>query len=143
MNKKKEFIMDLITKTRELGALLQQDERYLKLMEAQKKNEADSELNELISKIQLVQMSFQHEASKEDRDEQKLAEYDKEFGQLYAQVMENENMKAYEAARAEIDSLMTYLTGILGMCLQGADPETCEPPQEGCNGNCEGCSGCN
>ncbi|MBR4765841.1 MAG: YlbF family regulator [Clostridia bacterium] len=81
--------MDLIEKTRELGAMLQQDERYLKLMEAQKANEADNALNELISKIQLIQMSFQHEASKEDKDEAKLQEYDKEFGQIYAQIMEN------------------------------------------------------
>lgn len=135
--------MDLVSKTRELGALLQQDERYLKLMEAQKANEADDALNELISKIQLLQMSFQHEASKEDRDEKKLEEYDKEFGQIYAQIMANDNMKAYEAARGEVDKLMTYLTGILGLCLQGADPATCEPEQEHeCGGECSTCGGC-
>ncbi len=135
--------MDLVAKTRELGALLQQDERYIKLMAAQKANEEDAALNELISKIQLLQMSFQHEASKEDRDEAKLQEYDTEFGQVYAQIMANENMRAYEEARAEIDKLMTYLTGILGMCLQGADPATCEPPQEHeCGGECSSCGGC-
>ena len=52
--------MDVIAKARELGALLQQDERYLKLMEAQKANEADDALNELIARIQLVQMSLQY-----------------------------------------------------------------------------------
>ncbi|MBQ4339056.1 MAG: YlbF family regulator [Clostridia bacterium] len=135
--------MDLVAKTRELGALLQQDERYIKLMAAQKANEEDAALNELISKIQLLQMSFQHEASKEDRDEAKLQEYDTEFGQVYAQIMANENMRAYEEARAEIDKLMTYLTGILGMCLQGADPATCEPAQEHeCGGECSSCGGC-
>jgi cell fate (sporulation/competence/biofilm development) regulator YlbF (YheA/YmcA/DUF963 family) len=135
--------MDVIAKARELGAALQQDERYTKLMEAQKANEEDAALNELISKIQLLQMSFQHEASKEDRDEAKLQEYDTEFGQVYAQIMANENMRAYEEARAEIDKLMTYLTGILGMCLQGADPATCEPAQEHeCGGECSSCGGC-
>lgn len=134
--------MDLIAKTRELGAMLQQDERYIRMMEAQKANEADEQLNELIAKIQLVQMSFQHEASKEDRDEQKLEAYDKEFGEIYAQVMANPNMKAYEAARAEIDKLMNYLTGILGLCLQGEDPLTCEPEEEHhCSGECSHCSG--
>ena len=59
--------MDVIAKARELGAALQQDERYLKLMEAQKANEEDTALNELIARIQLVQMSFQHEAQKEDK----------------------------------------------------------------------------
>lgn len=135
--------MDLVAKTRELGAMLQEDERYIKLMEAQKANEADDKLNELISKIQLLQMSFQHEASKEDRDEAKLQEYDQEFGQIYAQIMANENMQAYEAARNEVDKLMNYLTGILGLCLQGEDPATCEPEQEHeCGGECSSCGGC-
>ncbi len=104
--------MDVIAKARELGALLQQDERYIKLMEAQKANEADTALNELIARIQLVQMSFQHEATKEDKNEQKLQAYDKEFGEIYTQIMANPNMQAYEAARAEIDKLMNYITSI-------------------------------
>ena len=58
--------MDVIAKARELGAALQQDERYTKLMAAQKANEEDNALNELIARIQLVQMSFQHEAASDD-----------------------------------------------------------------------------
>lgn len=136
--------MDVIAKARELGALLQQDERYVKLMEAQKANEADTELNELIARIQLIQMSFQHEANKEDRNEQKLEAYDKEFGEIYTKIMANPNMQAYEAARAEIDKLMNYITSIFALCLQGEDPATCEPKAEehNCGGECSSCSGC-
>ena len=138
--------MDIIAKARELGAMLQQDERYIKLMEAQKVNEADDALNELIARIQLVQMSFQQEAGKEDRNEQKLEAYDKEFGQIYTQIMSNPNMQAYEAARGEIDKLMQYITGIFALCLQGEDPATCEPKEEhdhsNCSGECSACSGC-
>ncbi len=136
--------MDVIAKARELGALLQQDERYVKLMEAQKANEADTELNELIARIQLIQMSFQHEANKEDKNEQKLEAYDKEFGEIYTKIMANPNMQAYEAARAEIDKLMNYITSIFALCLQGEDPATCEPKTEehNCGGECSSCSGC-
>lgn len=135
--------MDVIAKARELGAALQQDERYTKLMEAQKANEADDALNELIAKIQLVQMSFQHEAAKEDKNEQKLEAYDKEFGEIYTQIMANPNMKAYEEARGEIEQLMQYINGIFALCLQGEDPATCEPHHEhDCGGECSSCSGC-
>ncbi len=136
--------MDLIAKARELGAMLQQDERYVALMEAQKASEADEGLNELIAKIQLIQMSFQHEAAKEDRNEQKLEAYDKEFGEIYAQIMANENMKAFETAKAEIDKLMNYINGIFALCLQGQDPATCDPEAEhhDCGGECSSCSGC-
>lgn len=61
--------MDIIKLTRELGAAIQQDERYAKFQAAQKANEEDKELNELMGKIQLVHMSYQHEASKEDANE--------------------------------------------------------------------------
>lgn len=67
--------MDIIKLTRELGAAIQQDERYAKFQAAQKANEEDKELNELMGKIQLVHMSYQHEASKEDANEQKLARH--------------------------------------------------------------------
>ena len=136
--------MDVIAKARELGALLQQDERYIKLMEAQKANEEDTALNELIARIQLVQMSFQHEATKEDKNEQKLQAYDKEFGEIYTKIMANPNMQAYQAARSEIDNLMNYINGIFALCLQGEDPATCEPQQEQheCGGECSSCSGC-
>ena len=136
--------MDVIAKARELGAALQQDERYTKLMEAQKANEEDAALNELIARIQLVQMSFQHEASKEDKNEQKLEAYDKEFGEIYTQIMANPNMQAYEAARSEIDKLMQYINNIFALCLQGDDPATCEPQQQehNCGGECSSCSGC-
>ncbi|MBR2867979.1 MAG: YlbF family regulator [Clostridia bacterium] len=135
--------MDVIAKARELGALLQQDERYVALMNAQKANEEDQELNELIARIQLVQMSFQHEASKEDKNQQKLEAYDKEFGEIYTKIMANPNMQAFEAARSEIDKLMNYINGIFALCLQGEDPATCEPQQQHeCGGECSSCGGC-
>ncbi len=135
--------MDVIAIARELGAALQKDERYLKLAAAQKANEEDTALNELISKLQLVQLSFQQEASKEDKDDKKLQEMDAEFSQLYAQVMANPNMQAYQNAAQEVDKLMKYVNGIFTLCLQGQDPATCEPEEEHhCSGECSSCGGC-
>lgn len=135
--------MDVIAIARELGAALQKDERYLKLAAAQKANEEDTALNELISKLQLVQLSFQQEASKEDKDDAKLQEMDAEFSQLYAQVMANPNMQAYQNAAQEVDKLMKYVNGIFTLCLQGQDPATCEPEEEHhCSGECSSCGGC-
>ena len=136
--------MDIIKLTRELGAAIQQDERYAKFQVAQKANEEDKELNELMGKIQLVHMSYQHEASKEDANEQKLAAYETEFNDLYKKVMDNEHMRDYEVARAEIDEMMHYITGhSRSVGIQGEDPATCEPEEEHhCGGDCSGCSGC-
>ena len=131
--------MDIIKLTRELGAAIQQDERYLRFAQAREKNEKDAELLDLMGQIQLVQMNYQREASKEAPDAEKMAEYEKEFNEVYTKFMANDNMKEYEAARQEIDEMMNYVMQILGLCVNGADPATCEPEEQSCGGSCSSC----
>lgn len=131
--------MSLEKLTRELGKAIQQDERYLAMQKAIEANEKDTALNELMSKIQLIQVSYQHEASKEEPDEGKMKAYDEEFRGVYTEIMMNPNMQAYEKARQDIDELMNYLTGILAMCVNGDDPDTCDPKSHQCGGDCSGC----
>ena len=135
--------MDVIEITRQLGKAIQEDERYARFVVAREANEKDDALNELVGKMQLVHMSYQHEASKEDANEQKLEAYEEEFMGIREKIMANENMKNYEAARAEIDAMMNYIVGLLTECVRGEDPETCEPPKEHeCGGECSSCGGC-
>lgn len=134
--------MDVIEITRQLGKAIQADERYAKFVVAREANEKDDALNELVGRMQLVHMSYQHEASKEDANEQKLEAYEEEFMGIREKIMANENMKNYEAARAEIDAMMNYIVGLLTECVRGEDPETCEPPKEHeCGGECSSCGG--
>ena len=133
--------MEIIKLTRELGKAIQADERYAKFVAARETNEKDDELNELIGKMQLIHMSYQHEASKEDANEQKLTAYEEEFMELREKIMNNQNMINYEKARMDIDEMMNYIVAILTECIKGEDPETCEPPQEhSCGGNCSSCN---
>lgn len=138
--------MELEKLARQLGAAIQQDKLYLDYNEAMKANEADSELNELMGKIRLLQMSYQQEAQKEEPDESKLNSFNQEFQGLYTQIMGNKNMQAYEQARQALDDMMNYITGILALCVQGEDPETCDPKahmhDHECGCDCESCSGC-
>ena len=134
--------MDLIQMARELGAAIQQDERYLRFVQAREANDKDTELNALIGKIQLVHMSYNREASKEDKDEAVLQSYDREFHALYNEVMCNPNMRRYEKARDDIDALMKEITGILTLCVRGEDPMTCDPNASECGGDCSSCGGC-
>ena len=135
--------MTVIEATRELGKAIQADERYLKLAAATKANESDDALNNLISKLNLIQMSYQHEAEN-GADEEKMNGYDKQFRELYDEIMVNENMKNYENARQDVDDMMNYVMQLLSMVVNGADPETCDPAaqQSGCSGSCSTCGGC-
>ena len=137
--------MDIIKLTRELGAAIQQDERYLRFTKARENNEKDEVLLDLMGQIQLLQMNYQQEAAKENADAAKMADFERRFNDVYGKFMANDNMKEYEAARHEIDELMNYVMQILGLCVNGADPMTCEPEahEHSCDCDCESChSGC-
>ncbi len=136
--------MDVIKAVRELGAAIQKDERYLAFIKAKEANEADIELNGLIGKLNLIQLSYQNESAKEEPDNNKLEGMDAEFREIYGQIMLNENMKKYEEAKNDVDSMMNYLIQILTLCVNGEDPANCEPQaaEVGCSGNCSSCGGC-
>lgn len=136
--------MDIIKLTRELGAAIQQDERYLAFTKAREENEKDTELNELMGQIQMVQMNYQLEASKEEPDSAKMQAFEEEFNTLYTKFMANGKMQVYDAARTEVDEMMNYIMQILSLCVNGADPATCEPEKHDheCGGSCSSCSGC-
>lgn len=135
--------MELEKMARQLGAAIQEDEVYKNFEKARLANEADDELNELMGKIRMIQMSYQVEASKETPDEGKMNGYNDEFQGVYAQIMANKNMQEYETARQAVDEMMNYLTGILGLCVNGEDPETCDPKEHDheCGGECSSCGG--
>lgn len=134
--------MTVIEATRQLGKAIQQDEAYKAFSEARAKNDADSALQEKINQINMIRMSYMHEASKEDKDESKMEVLNRQFNETYEEIMANENMKAYTQANAKMEQLMQYISQILALCAEGEDPDTCEPHQEGCGGSCSSCSGC-
>ncbi len=134
--------MNVIEATRQLGKAIQEDEAYKAFADARAKNDADSALQEQINQINMIRMSYMHEASKEEKDESKMEVLNKQFNDLYEQIMENENMNAYTQANARMEQLMQYISQILALCAEGEDPDTCEPHQEGCGGSCSTCGGC-
>ena len=134
--------MDIITLARELGKAIQQEESYIKLQEAQKKADADTELQNLIGEFNLKRMSINNEASKTDRDQDKLSQLNTEMREVYAKIMSNENMVAYNDAKDEFDVVANRVLAIIQQSAEGADPETADYSQSSCSGSCESCGGC-
>lgn len=128
--------MDVIEITRQLGAALQQDERYIRFMEA--KDAADNDANAalMMSQIEAIRTQYQTEASKPAPDQNTLQNLDQSFQKIYQELMGNENIQKANAAGQELDKLMNYIMQILSLCVNGEDPATCEPKpedQKGCN----------
>ena len=133
--------MDIITMARELGKLIQQDERYKRIDAAKKANDEDEKLQELIAKFNLKRSELSVEMSQENKNPEKLNQLDKELKALYQEVMANPNMAEFNAAKAEVDGMMNFISTILYGSVNGEDPDTIEM-QASCGGSCSGCSGC-
>lgn len=131
---------DMLELARELARTLQQDERFIRTQMAQAAADEDEELQSLIGEFNLKRIAVGNETSKEDKDEAKLKTLDGEIRELYALIMANEHMAAYNEAKTELDKLVNDIGTIITMSAQGQDPD--EVQTGSCGGNCAGCSGC-
>lgn len=105
--------MDVIATARQLGKAIQQDERYLRLMVAQQMNDSDEELQSLIGKFNLKRIDLNGEINKSEKDQEKITAINGEVKELYAQIMANKNMSAYNDAKNEVDGLVDFVMQIL------------------------------
>lgn len=134
--------MDIIAFARELGKAIQQEKSYIKLHEVQDKADADTELQSLIGEFNLKRMSINNEASKKERDQDKLSQLNTEMREVYSKIMSNENMIAYNSAKEEFDAVANRVLAIIQQSAEGADPDTADYSQSSCSGSCESCGGC-
>lgn len=133
--------MDTISMARELGKMIQQEEAYIKLNNARVNADNDAQLQELIGKFNLKRMDINNEASKTDRNEERMQTLNQEMRQVYADIMKNENMTAYNEAKTAFDAIIQRVLAIVSQSAEGEDPETTDY-SAGCSGSCSTCSGC-
>ena len=132
--------MDIITQARELGRAIQEEESYKKLR-AQAQADADAELQTLIGEFNLKRMNINQEASKKDRDQDKLNALNKEMREAYSKIMSNENMIAYNEAKEVFEKIANRIQAIVQQSIEGVDPEVADYT-ESCSGSCSSCGGC-
>lgn len=134
--------MSLIELAREMGKEIQASEEYKKLHAAKEAADADTELQDLIGKFNMKRFELNSAMSEENKDDAKIAKLNEELKEAYNAAMSNTNMQVITAAQNEMDSMMQQVTNILMMCVNGEDPETCDPNPHSCGGSCATCSGC-
>ena len=135
--------MSLESALRELGKEIQADPRFEALQKAAKVNDADENLQSQMQEMQLITLKYQQEAEKgEEASQEKIAELQQEYQDLYTKVMVGENMKNYSAAAAEMEQMAQYISQMIGLFFDGQDPATCEIPASDCTHDCCTCGGC-
>lgn len=134
--------MDIIENARELGKLIQQEESYIALQKAQADADADMDLQNLIGDFNMKRMSINNEASKKDKDSDKLALLNSQMREDYSKIMSNKNMIAYNEAKDAFDMVANRVLAIVQQSAEGADPETADYSTSSCSGSCSTCGGC-
>lgn len=133
--------MDVITAARELGKVLQADERYIRYAKAMLESEKNEALQAKIGEFNLTRMNLDKELNKDDKkDEELVKQLNTKLRELYDEVMNEPTMVEFNESRAEIDKILNDVNAIITMSVQGADPETCE--LSACTGDCSSCGGC-
>lgn len=133
--------MDIIESARNIGKLIQREACYKNLQTAQKAADADTELQDLIGEFNLKRISINNEASKSEQDQEKMQALNQEMRAVYAKIMQNENMNAYNEAKEQLDAILNRVLAIIQNSANGEDPETTDY-QPGCSGSCDSCGGC-
>ena len=135
--------MSLESALRELGKEIQADPRFEALQKAAKVNDADENLQSQMQEMQLITLKYQQEAEKgEEASQERIAELQQEYQDLYTKVMDGENMKNYSAAAAEMEQMAQYISQMIGLFFDCQDPATCEIPASDCTHDCCTCGGC-
>lgn len=135
-------MMDILEATRNLGAAIQRDERFIRFAKAKLQNDNDEELQKNIGEFNLTRMEMDRVASAETQDEAKMQELNEKLRSIYTAVMASPCMVEYNNAKAELDSLLNDVNSVIMQCVDGADPATVEPEKHSCTGSCESCGGC-
>ena len=134
--------MDAVLMAREVGKLIQQDERYNAYVTARKVNDDDAELQKLISDFEAKRYELNMEMTKTDKDADKLKELDGVIKNLYGEIMVNPSMVKFNEAKNAMDGLLAEINNVIPASANGEDPETCPSKPSGCSGSCGSCGGC-
>lgn len=127
----------------DLGCQLQEDSRYLALRAAQQAADEDEQLQKLIGEFNLERMAINAEEQKaeEEQDAEKLRMLNTALRSVYADIMQNGHMIAYNEAKEPFDALVQKINTAIALAAQGQDPAAAAE-ESGCTGNCGSCGGC-
>lgn len=132
--------MEVIDLARQIGKAFQNNESYINMRIMKDISEKDKELQELIGEFNLKRLAVNNEVQKENHNKEKVQTLNKELQEIYAKIMENENMKNYNKAQESVNELFKEVNYIISRSLEGEDPDKIDPGDI-CSGNCSSCNG--
>ncbi len=119
----------------ELGRVLKEDERLVRLEAARTAYENDTHVLELATEYEAQQRAIQVEAMKEDRDDALIDSLQARIDELYDAIVGSESYRELEAAQNEVNDLMNSVNSTITYQITGKEPGSCTH-------DCSSCGGC-
>ena len=122
--------MTVMEAARQLGACIQEDDRYKTYHAAQETVEADERVKALGDNLQALQDQYDAEAVKPEPDQDVMAKIQTEYEGLYRTIYQVPSMVALMDAKEGMDAMMNEVMNLLYLVIGGADPSTVQVTPE-------------
>ncbi len=128
-------MQNIIEKTKELGALIQESEAVKNYNQTKLAYDTDEELQKLVKEFNLHKMTLMNLTGAEEQDAERIAEVEERVKAVYTKITENENVAKMQAATKAVEELLGQVNGVLTYYITGEEPTTCTH-------DCSTCGGC-
>ena len=119
----------------ELGEAMETTKEFIDYQSVKEQYDSDETLQKLIGEFNLKKMSVMSEMQKEDaKDETKLAEYQQQMRDAYAEILKNEVYTDYNEKKTALENMVNRVYTIINAHITG--------DAGGCSGSCSTCGGC-
>jgi len=127
----------MIEKARELGLALAASPEFTHMIEARQNAAADSALNKLMEDFKNKRDDVIMLMQENDYDSERAVTATADLERIQQQLFENPLFSELLQAEETFQNLVTAVNQEISACISAADPT-----ENGCSGNCSGCSGC-
>ena len=129
--------MDAITeKTRELGEAILASDAYKRMNQAEERMNQDAEARLVMAGFEAARADVQKIMQDPNVDKEQLMAASSKFRAAQERMQENEVISDFLEAREAFSGVIDQVNRLLRFVITGQIEE------DGCNGNCSGCSGC-
>ena len=127
---------NIYDKAKELGQMIQNSPEMAAMAEADKKQLADPQAQEMIKAYNLVRMNLARKAQSDNITKEEMDKIRQELTDEFTKLTENQNIAEYVNAKRAFDTMITAINDILSRYITGDD----QP--HACTSDCSTCGGC-
>lgn len=128
--------MEIFELATQLGKVLKEDERLVRMAKAKEAYENDMSLRTLMREYQVQQLALEKTAGQKDVEARFLEMIQDRINDLYNQIIEHPVYVELEAAQNDVNALMNAVNNTIMFEITGEMPSSCTHDCSTCGGGC-------